>query len=201
MQQSARSVAQSVPFSMWSSLGNEELSPVARLQPPPNKRGTVEIFWTCTITLVLCVWTAVHLNIPSAKEIEKKSASKTLKILPTAKQMTYLLIALFMPELVSSKDGSAVRPNGPFWVLHLFGRIFVSVWCRSCCKDYVRYGLGQLAYLRGSSRLRRRQCLVRCKVGCVMDHFAHSGKLEGGRSQKEESLVFARPMRLRTHLG
>ena len=59
--------------------------------------------------MVLCVWTAIHLNIPSASENDKKSAIKILKIFPTAKQIRYLLMALFMPELVSNLKGPPPR--------------------------------------------------------------------------------------------
>src|ERR1700733_5888691 len=32
--------------------------------PGPNGRGTIDLLSTCTITLSLCVWTAIHLNVP-----------------------------------------------------------------------------------------------------------------------------------------
>jgi hypothetical protein len=34
-------------------------------QPEPQVRGTFRLIVSCLITLSLCVWTAVHLNIPS----------------------------------------------------------------------------------------------------------------------------------------
>lgn len=30
----------------------------------PDERGTLEILWSCLATMALCVWTAVHPNIP-----------------------------------------------------------------------------------------------------------------------------------------
>ena len=35
---------------------------------PPNTRGTSDILYTCIVTIVLCVYTAVHLNIPPPGE-------------------------------------------------------------------------------------------------------------------------------------
>jgi hypothetical protein len=33
-------------------------------QPEPTTRGTFNLLSTCIITLTLCVWSAVHLNLP-----------------------------------------------------------------------------------------------------------------------------------------
>ncbi|KAJ9646205.1 hypothetical protein H2204_000868 [Knufia peltigerae] len=34
-------------------------------QESPNVRGTMDIIWTCLFTVFICVWTAVHLNVPA----------------------------------------------------------------------------------------------------------------------------------------
>lgn len=36
--------------------------------PQPQTRGTADILYTCVVTIVLCVFTAVHLNLPAPKE-------------------------------------------------------------------------------------------------------------------------------------
>ena len=36
--------------------------------PDPDNRGTWSLLYSCVFTLVLCVWTAIHLNIPSYHE-------------------------------------------------------------------------------------------------------------------------------------
>jgi len=33
----------------------------------PRMRGTSNILWSCTVTLIACVYTALHLNVPSAR--------------------------------------------------------------------------------------------------------------------------------------
>ncbi|KIW18539.1 hypothetical protein PV08_02827 [Exophiala spinifera] len=34
-------------------------------QDSPNGRGTMDIIWACLFTVFICVWTAVHLNVPA----------------------------------------------------------------------------------------------------------------------------------------
>lgn len=34
----------------------------------PNERGTLDIVWSCVSTLVICLWSMLHLNIPSPKD-------------------------------------------------------------------------------------------------------------------------------------
>lgn len=31
----------------------------------PNRRGTIDIIWGCLLVLFACVWTVIHLNIPT----------------------------------------------------------------------------------------------------------------------------------------
>ncbi|KAK4184543.1 hypothetical protein QBC35DRAFT_455175 [Podospora australis] len=57
----------------------------------PDGRGTFGILRSCIITLALCVYTAIHLNIPGAED------AKTTVYLRKAK---WVVIAMFAPELV-----------------------------------------------------------------------------------------------------
>ncbi|KAJ9602090.1 hypothetical protein H2200_013450 [Cladophialophora chaetospira] len=34
-------------------------------QDSPNVRGTMDIIWTCVFTILVCVWTVVHMNVPA----------------------------------------------------------------------------------------------------------------------------------------
>lgn len=56
----------------------------------PDRRGTFSILLSCTLTLVACVYSALHLNIP-----EKTDWWSVLK-----KKVEWALIALVAPELV-----------------------------------------------------------------------------------------------------
>ncbi|KIV84738.1 hypothetical protein PV11_00498 [Exophiala sideris] len=56
----------------------------------PNVRGTFELLRSCLITLSLCVYTAVHLNVPST----------TTKGKLLVAQVKWILCGMFAPELV-----------------------------------------------------------------------------------------------------
>jgi len=61
------------------------------VSPEPDGRGTFGILRSCVITLALCVYTAVHVNIPAAKASAwDKYGSKA----------GFVLAGMFAPELV-----------------------------------------------------------------------------------------------------
>jgi hypothetical protein len=62
----------------------------ASLVNSPNVRGTIDIVWSCLITLVACVYTALHLNIPQGQG--------TWAMLET--KARWVLLALLAPEIV-----------------------------------------------------------------------------------------------------
>ena len=64
---------------------------IVRWEPSCQKRGTIDILTTCTITMFLCVWTAVHLNVPPPGSIWK----------PRLRKVGWLILALVAPELVA----------------------------------------------------------------------------------------------------
>ena len=56
----------------------------------PNTRSTLDILITCIITLLLCVWTAVHLNISQPASVWR----------PRLRKFGWLVLALLAPEIV-----------------------------------------------------------------------------------------------------
>ena len=59
--------------------------------PDPSGRGTVGLLSTCILTLFLCVWTAMHLNVfPQNTSSIRRAIHKT----------SWALLALFAPEVV-----------------------------------------------------------------------------------------------------
>ncbi|KAK3331846.1 hypothetical protein B0T19DRAFT_87419 [Cercophora scortea] len=63
--------------------------------PNPTTRGTANILQTCILTLFLCIWRAVHLNLPEFGE------PTFLKVgLQTWRRVGWMLISLLAPELV-----------------------------------------------------------------------------------------------------
>lgn len=58
--------------------------------PEPNQRGTFGLFWSCTSTLILCVWTAIH---PNVVPIRKPLARSYYKL-------ALMLVALVWPDFI-----------------------------------------------------------------------------------------------------
>jgi hypothetical protein len=59
--------------------------------PKASYRGTWDVLYSCTITLGLCVYTAIHLNIPSLEESRFSFYLRKTK---------WVVIAVFAPEVV-----------------------------------------------------------------------------------------------------
>ncbi|KAK4194912.1 hypothetical protein QBC40DRAFT_289887 [Triangularia verruculosa] len=62
-------------------------------QSEPNGRGTFSLIFSCVVTLTLCVFSALHLNVPP----ESRSNSFRLQFLDKTK---WVLYGIFAPELV-----------------------------------------------------------------------------------------------------
>lgn len=56
----------------------------------PEIRGTTTILWSCIITLVACIYTALHLNVPA----------NTQKMSMLGEKLKWVLIGLIAPEVV-----------------------------------------------------------------------------------------------------
>ena len=74
---------------MKSLFGNGTV-PSPDWRPEPNSRGTYGILASCLVTLVLCVWTAVHINIHPGGT-QKQTQHKVL----------WLIFGVIAPEFVS----------------------------------------------------------------------------------------------------
>lgn len=72
-------------------VGNNSSSRTITWQPEPSTRGTWSILSVCIITTSLCVWTAVHLNIPPSDQ----------KHAPFWRKLYWLGVGLFAPEMVA----------------------------------------------------------------------------------------------------
>jgi hypothetical protein len=57
--------------------------------PEPGGRGTIGLVWSCLATIFICVWTALHLNLPG----EYESTSERMY-----EQAKYVSLGLFAPE-------------------------------------------------------------------------------------------------------
>ena len=59
--------------------------------PEPNHRGTWGFLYSCLFTIVLCVWSTLHLNIPGPKDSQKRQWLRKIK---------WVFIGIFATELV-----------------------------------------------------------------------------------------------------
>jgi hypothetical protein len=76
-------------FEPFGSTSSESLP----WQSEPTFRGTYAILSSCVVTIILCVWTAVHLNVPAHKE--SLAAQQVRKF-------GWVILGLIAPEMVRS---------------------------------------------------------------------------------------------------
>lgn len=59
----------------------------------PNFRGTWDLVVSCVLTLVICVWSALHLNIPvETSRLRERNV----------RRLRWVLLGIFAPEVVVS---------------------------------------------------------------------------------------------------
>lgn len=75
---------------MLDPFGNTTILPPKQWHSEPQFRGTFHILSSCTITMSLCIWTLLHLNLPGHKE-------RHLHIL---RKLCWMVLGLLAPELV-----------------------------------------------------------------------------------------------------
>jgi hypothetical protein len=80
------------PPSMFAPFGTPTTNLSAAWHPEPRGRGTFSVLSACLTTMILCVWTAVHLNIPD------HNGGTRQKFL---RKPGWLLLALLAPEVVA----------------------------------------------------------------------------------------------------
>jgi len=75
---------------MLQPFGNLTTLPPAQWHPEPEFRGTFGILSSCLITMSLCIWTSLHLNLPE----HGKEHHQPLR------QIKWMILGLIVPELV-----------------------------------------------------------------------------------------------------
>ena len=73
------------------SVSAERSAPTVGFVADPNGRGTISLVLSCTLTLILCVWSALHLNLP------KPGNSRQHDILL---YLRWIITGVFGPELI-----------------------------------------------------------------------------------------------------
>ena len=79
----------------WTATDASEIADANELLPgwisQTNERGTLDIIWSCSATLFVCVWVMLHLNVPAPSD-------SWLTVL--CRKARWVVIALFAPELL-----------------------------------------------------------------------------------------------------
>jgi hypothetical protein len=78
------------PDTMFQPLGNSTVLPAAEWHPEPQTRGTFTILSSCLITMSLCIWTSLHLNLPEHKK----------EHLQKYRKLGWMILGLIAPEIV-----------------------------------------------------------------------------------------------------
>ncbi|KAL2072183.1 hypothetical protein VTL71DRAFT_11526 [Oculimacula yallundae] len=76
---------------MFDVFGNSSANHTVHWQPEPTTRGTFGILSTCLITISLCIWTSLHLNVPGSNEKSSRQLWRKGK---------WLIGGLLAPEFV-----------------------------------------------------------------------------------------------------
>lgn len=81
----------------------------ARWRPELTSRGTFSILSSCLITLGLCIWTAVHLNIPDHDSTPKHSQwdPRSWVSQQQRRRLGWLVLGMLAPEMVRQYDSFA----------------------------------------------------------------------------------------------
>ena len=77
---------------MPSNFGDGVSSEAAGWKPDPSHRGTYNILSTCFVTLGLCIWTAIHLNIPEYRGSWRRQVGR---------KIGWMTLGFIAPELVA----------------------------------------------------------------------------------------------------
>ncbi|KAJ4292597.1 hypothetical protein N0V90_009260 [Kalmusia sp. IMI 367209] len=78
---------------LFARRGASAEAPLTGWFEPPNLRGTWDIIVSCVLTLTICVWSALHLNVPTEDSKLKQRNIRRLR---------WIVLGLFAPELVVS---------------------------------------------------------------------------------------------------
>lgn len=95
-----------VPYDMILRPTSSEAAPIWVANP--QTRSTFDLVSSCILTLILCVWTAVHLNVPGFQERKEYKWWK-----PVQKKILWMCVGLIAPEVMPcnsiSKQDQFVR--------------------------------------------------------------------------------------------
>jgi len=62
--------------------------------PEPSVRGTMGILWSCLLTLIICIWTSIHMNIPSLFDDSRQTLFRRVGV---------ALLTILLPEIIAAR--------------------------------------------------------------------------------------------------
>jgi len=92
-------------------------------------RGTIDILWSCLVTTILCVWTAIHLPVPHyeldwplsmRKEIVRSKIVPALIFIIAPEMLTYTAIVEFLSAWKTTEALKSLLPNENISLVHGF---------------------------------------------------------------------------------
>lgn len=105
--------------------------PLTRWYSAPNFRGTWDLIVSCVLTLTICVWSALHLNVPTEDSRLRQRNWRRFR---------WILLGLFAPELVVSTA---------------FAQYLTASWLRREIRKDVKYRKKKVRWRRGQVPLRQ----------------------------------------------
>lgn len=71
----------------------------------PNSRGTLDILWSCLITIIACTWSIQHLNIPKQREGRDPGKRGDVKwmLKGTWRTTKWMILTIIAPEVILGK--------------------------------------------------------------------------------------------------
>jgi hypothetical protein len=130
---------------------NTTTTPKLNIYPEPTTRGFADLLSTCISTLIFCVWTAVHVDLPDHHNASSYGTGEKSKVPHWLKKLLrklgWVFAALVTPGLVAViacwqrcnadamvkllKTVLPSPPKGPGWGMRMLRSLFC--WC-ACCK-------------------------------------------------------------------
>lgn len=89
---------------MWEPFGILPVNSTSQWKQASTERGTLNILLTCLITLILCVWTCLHLNIPRRDKVGWRHS--------VLRKLLWAFLGIFVPEVVSKQRANHLLFQG-----------------------------------------------------------------------------------------
>ena len=86
----------------------------------PNGRGTVDILWGCLLTIFLCTWTSLHLNLPAPRDHDLQRGLRKLRWMVQAFLAPEFILGLATGQKVEARRSMSLwnRSGYTHWTIY-----------------------------------------------------------------------------------